>query len=215
VVDAVAHNAAGQKTRRRLEVFSGDVFITQFGSEFRGGKTELTFRNLAPDEKKHQIELTITEADGKRAKVFSSQQTGHPGPMIFSWDGRLEGGKSATSTRFLAELVLRDEKGRAVQREELLFNHDTPEAERARYGQVHGRLKLKDEGGAANARVELVDEQGRVVQRTVSTADGNYRFKNVHQGTYRVRVKKDGFEFDDAKVEAAPAKEAPASLMAR
>lgn len=64
-------------------------------------------------------------------------------------------------------------------------------------------------GFAANTAVELVNEKGEMVQRATSTAQGNYRFKTVPKGTYKVRTAKAGFESQEATVEAKPA--APAS----
>ncbi len=47
------------------------------------------------------------------------------------------------------------------------------------------------------------------MQRTRSNADGQYRFKSLDSGKYKVRVKKDGFKAEeksvDAKAGAAPA----------
>jgi squalene-hopene/tetraprenyl-beta-curcumene cyclase len=64
-------------------------------------------------------------------------------------------------------------------------------------------------GMSANTRVDLLDDKGNVVQSVRSTAQGNYRFKNVDGGKYKVRVQKDGFAAQEAAVEAAP-KAAPA-----
>ena len=60
-------------------------------------------------------------------------------------------------------------------------------------------------GIAANTMVELVDKDGRVVQTVRSTAQGNYRFKSVEAGSYRVRATKEGWAKQEAEVEAAPA----------
>ena len=49
------------------------------------------------------------------------------------------------------------------------------------------------------------------VQSTVSTEQGNYRFKNVDTGKYKVRVRKDGYDAPEVPVMAAPAKAAEAS----
>lgn len=68
---------------------------------------------------------------------------------------------------------------------------------------------MKGGAGSSNTVVELVDDGGRVVQTTRSTEQGNYRFKNVDQGKYKVRVKKEGFSEREMTVEtkaaAAPA----------
>ena len=44
-----------------------------------------------------------------------------------------------------------------------------------------------------------------VVQSTVTTEQGNYRFKTVEKGKYRVRAKKEGFRDLEQPVDAAPA----------
>lgn len=48
-----------------------------------------------------------------------------------------------------------------------------------------------------------------MVQRATSTAQGNYRFKTVSGGKYKVRTSKAGFKAQEAPVEAKPA--APAT----
>ena len=63
--------------------------------------------------------------------------------------------------------------------------------------------------------VELVDDKGRVVQATTSNAAGQFRFKSVDQGKYKVRVRKDGFQEAELPVDSAPAREAPASMTLR
>lgn len=94
--------------------------------------------------------------------------------------------------------------------------HDTPEAQSARYAEVQGKLDLSRDGsGAANAEVDLVDERGNVVQSVRSNAAGQYRFKSLDSGKYKVRVRKDGFAAQEASVDAkagAPAAAAPVSL---
>lgn len=64
---------------------------------------------------------------------------------------------------------------------------------------------MKSGAGSANTLVELVDDEGRVVQSTRSTEQGNYRFKNVDKGQFKVRVRKDGFSEREMKVESTPA----------
>ena len=59
---------------------------------------------------------------------------------------------------------------------------------------------------------ELVDAQGRVVQTVVTTNTGNYRFRNVDGGNYKVRAAKQGFKAVETEVHAAPA--APAAKAA-
>lgn len=53
--------------------------------------------------------------------------------------------------------------------------------------------------------MELVDKAGNVVQATRTTEQGNYRFKTVDKGEYRVRARKIGFADLEQSVQAAPA----------
>jgi len=61
-----------------------------------------------------------------------------------------------------------------------------------------------------NTEVELVDNDGNVVQRARTTRSGQYRFKNIDSGKYKVRVNKDGFDAPEQPVQAAPGKEVQA-----
>jgi squalene-hopene/tetraprenyl-beta-curcumene cyclase len=47
-----------------------------------------------------------------------------------------------------------------------------------------------------------VDRQGNVVARTVTTEQGNYRFRNVDSGNYQVRARRRGFRAVSQTVEA-------------
>ena len=102
------------------------------------------------------------------------------------------------------------------QTETLVFVHDTPEAQSARYAEVQGKLDhSRDGSGAANDEVDLVDERGNVVQSVRSNASGQYRFKSLDSGKYKVRVRKEGFAAQEASVDAkagAPAAAACVSL---
>jgi hypothetical protein len=80
--------------------------------------------------------------------------------------------------------------------------------QRKQLGEIEGQLGLRGGGGsgiAANTSVELIDDKGNVLQRVQSTEQGNYRFKNVAAGKYRVRAVKDGWAPQEAPVTAAPA----------
>jgi squalene-hopene/tetraprenyl-beta-curcumene cyclase len=221
VVVAIATSFKGQKSQRQLEVYSGNTWLTQVGAESNGEVTQVTARNLSPTGKKYSVEMNILEAtdkDGKQVagkKLFSVPAGGEGGAMKAEWDGKGKDGKQQPRGRYFAELVYKDADGTEVQREQVLFNKDTAEAEAQKYGQVYGKLDLKGgargEAAAGNAEVELVNDKGDVVQKAVSTEAGNYRFKNVDTGNYHVRVKKQGYDFADMPVSAAPAKPAEAS----
>jgi squalene-hopene/tetraprenyl-beta-curcumene cyclase len=221
LVVAIATSRTGQKSQRQLEVFSGHTWLTQLGADFTDGATQVTARDLSPADVAHAVELNILKVETKAgqavpgAAVVSRKMEGQGGALQARWDGKDAAGNSQPNGRYYAELVLRDAKGQELQRERVLFNHDSAENEAQKFGQVYGALRLKGgargEAQAANARVELVDEKGVVVQATSSTADGNYRFKNVDSGKYKVRVQKSGYAFDDVAVTAAPAKAAEAN----
>ncbi len=207
--DVVAKNAKGQLSRRRFEVFAGDLYLTQLGTAFTNEGTQVTLRNIAPDGLAGQVRLSVFKDDGKDA-VYTSTQPSRHGATAFMFGGKGKDGKPLAPGRYKAELAFLDDKGAVRQREETLFVHDTLEAQQARYAEVAGKLDLaRDGSGAANAQVELVDEQGKVVQRVLSNEAGNYRFKSVDSGKYKVRVRKDGFKAEeaavDAKAGAAPA----------
>lgn len=222
VVVAIAKSFKGLKSQRQLEVFSGNTWLTQVGAESNGESTQVTARNLTPQGKKFSVQLNILPAeqkDGKpvagKAALFTTPVAAEGGAMKAEWNGKDKAGKAQPRGRYFAELVYRDEAGKEVQREQVLFNHDTAEGEAASYGQVYGKLDLlggaRGQAAANNAEVELVNEKGDVVQSVVSTEQGNYRFKNVDKGNYKVRVKKQGYALEEMPVSAAPAKAAEAS----
>jgi len=74
------------------------------------------------------------------------------------------------------------------------------------FAEVSGKLDLKDRG-AANTSVDLVDEEGRVIQQVWTTRDGNYRFQNVDAGKYKVRVNKKGFRKEEIDIDAVTGSE--------
>ena len=214
-VDAIAKNAKGEKSTRRMEVYAGDVFLTQLGSRFDGGATQLTLRNIAPTGTRGAVTMTVFPDEGSEAErakpVATVKQDTTAGPMSFSWDGAGPDKKPARAGRYRAEIAFVDDKGKVRQKETSVFVHDTLEAQQQRYAQIEGSLDLARAGGgkAANAEVELVDDRGQVVQSTRSNEAGQYRFKSVSGGNYKVRFKKDGFKAMEADVAARPA--APAA----
>jgi squalene-hopene/tetraprenyl-beta-curcumene cyclase len=220
VVDLVATNAKGQESRRRFEVFAGNVFMTQVSASFdeAAQKTLVTLRNISDPSAGGAIELEVWDvAEGNtatpKAKVFSASKKGEVGAVEFAWDGKGSDGKARPRGRYVAKLAYRDAKGQLLQSESALFFHDSEAAQRQRYAEVEGQLGLgAGKAGSANTVVELVDDDGIVVQSTLTTEQGNYRFKNVDKGKYRVRAKKEGFRDLEQPVEAAPAS-APAKAV--
>jgi hypothetical protein len=217
-VDVVATNAKGQVSRRRLEVYAGNVFLTSLGSRFSSDGTELAARNIAPKERTGQVELRVRAAEMKDgqpqpgAEVFKAARPSAQGPVTFTFGGKGKDGKPLRTGRYFAEFSFVDEKGAVLQQERLLFTHDTPESQYAQYGEVAGGLALGNGQQASNAVVELVDGNGRVIQSTRSNEAGKFRFKSVDKGQYKVRVRKDGFKDAELPVSSAPATESAADM---
>jgi hypothetical protein len=120
--------------------------------------------------------------------------------MTFAWTGAAADGKPQPRGKYIAELTLRD-GAKVVQRAETVFVHDSEAAQHAGWSEIEGNLSLRGASDAANTVVELVNERGEVMQRVRSTAEGNYRFKSVDQGKYKVRVRKQGWTSKDAEVD--------------
>jgi squalene-hopene/tetraprenyl-beta-curcumene cyclase len=213
VVDVVATNTRGEDTRRRLEVYAGNVFLTEVGARFDEGRqaTEVTVRNIAPTaDTAGKVELSVWSVDGadnkRKDRVFASEQKGAPGAMTWIWDGRGSDGKARPRGRYVAELTLRDARGRTIQKESTLFFHDSELEQKRKFAEIEGNLALRGGAGvAANTTVELVNDKGEVVQSVRSTEQGNYRFKSVAAGKYHVRASKAGWDAQEAPVEATPA----------
>jgi hypothetical protein len=216
VVDAVATNARHQVSRRRLEVFSGNVFLTQVGSRFQGETTSFSLRNLAAREEAGNVRLRVfatsgTNATQKGELVYQAQAVATPGAMGVDWRGVDQKGNARPRGRYIAELVY-ERDGRELQTETVPFFQDTDEKQKATFAEVQGQLSVRGDAPAANTQVDLVDDLGRVVQSTTTTEAGNYRFKNVDTGKYKVRVQKKGFAAMEAPVAAEASKESAASM---
>lgn len=218
-IDAVAENAKGQTSRRRLAVFAGDVFVTELGTRFDDAKgaTEVSLRNLTGEGKKGQVELQVfalgekaSEAKAER-RVFTTRVKSAPGPLTLPWAGTDDAGKAQAPGRYLARVAFLDEKGATLQQESVIFFHGSEQVQKAKTAEVEGMLGMKQGiGFAAESEVELVDESGAVVATTRSNEQGNFRFKAVPKGNYKVRAKKDGFK----PLESAPVKAEPGAAPA-
>jgi squalene-hopene/tetraprenyl-beta-curcumene cyclase len=211
-VDVVATNARGQSSRRRIEVYVGDYYLTRVGTTFADGATVLALRNVAPASMQSSVRLRVhreTTRAGRAAlgeEVFSTQQAGAQGAMRFSWDGAIRnGGAPAEGGRYRAVLEFAS-AGRTLQTVEVPFVHATLEAQRAAFGEVAGQLRFDGDAPAANTEVELVDDAGNVVQRAQTTHSGQYRFRNLEGGRrFSVRVNRAGFRpAASSPVQAAP-----------
>lgn len=211
IVDVVATNHRGLTSRRRFEVYAGNVFLTEVGTRFDEGRgvTEVTVRDIAPAAAgKVALEVyTVEGANNKPGKkVWSTERPGAPGAMAFSWNGVGSDGKGLPRGRYLARLAMKDSAGKTVQNESALFFQDGEAAQKKQFGEIAGSLGLAGgDGVARNSTVDLLDDKGRVVQSVQSTEQGNYRFKNVAGGNYHVRAKKAGWASQEAEVKAAPA----------
>src|SRR6185436_3874547 len=94
MVVAIAKSFKGQKSQRQLEVFSGNTWLTQVGTESNGVATQVTARNLTPAGKKFTVEMNILAAeqkDGKPVagkKLFTTPASGEGGALKVEWNGK-------------------------------------------------------------------------------------------------------------------------------
>ena len=213
IVDIIATNAKGQQSRRRFEVYAGDVFLTDVAARFDESSQSavVSLRNIAPQSEQSgadELELYSVN-DGSDAKpkdkVYATAKRGEVGGLSFTWDGKGSDGKALPRGRYVAKLSFRDAAGKVRQTGSTLFFHDTELAQRKNYGEVEGQISLRGGASSANTLVELVDDKGRTVQSTRTTDQGNYRFKTISKGQYKVRVRKEGFADLERPLEAAPA----------
>jgi squalene-hopene/tetraprenyl-beta-curcumene cyclase len=208
-IDVAATNADGLTSKRRIEFFTGDVFMTHVGTRFDEGRdqTEISLRNIAgTPEAAGTIRLEVLTAGEKQEKVISKEVKGEMGGMTMWWDGVGSDQKQRPRGRYVARISYVDASGKVRQTETAMFFHDTARVQQEKYGEIEGRIAA-DKGTAgfgANAVIELVDERGNVVQTTMSNDSGNYRFKSVEKGKYKVRARKSGFADAEADIDAAP-----------
>lgn len=212
-LDLIATNARGQHARRRLTFYTGAHYLVNASANWDRGATSVTLRDVAPADVNGRVSLEVRRAGEDADALWQDARPSAQGPMSFRWEGRDREGRPQPAGRYVARLRFSDARGQSVQTVELPFVHDTPEAQAQRYAQVTGQLQLDDARGAANAEVELVDGVGNVVARTTTTEQGNYRFRNVDQGRYQVRVRRQGFRAASRSVDAragVPTSAAPA-----
>jgi hypothetical protein len=178
----------------------------------------ISLRDVAPRDFAHRVALRIfavQEREGRSARgeqVHRTVQQGAQGPLTFFWNGNGPSGAALPRGRYIAELAALDANDAPLQSVELPFVHDTAEAQYAARGEVEGQLQVAGEGALGNTRVELVDRQGNVVQSAETTSSGQYRFRNVDNGDYQVRVQRSGFRPAAMRVNAAPGRSSGASM---
>lgn len=211
VLDVVATNAKGQESRRRYELYAGDVHLTQVAADFdeAAQRTRVTLRSIGAAG---TVGLEIWDVDERgeaKSPVYRTEKLATEGPMSFDWAGETGDGQPRATGRYLAQVTKRSPSGEVLETATALFFHDSERLQKQRFGEVEGQLSLKDGQAASNTIVELVDANDRVVQTTRTTEQGNYRFKNLNEGGYKVRTKKAGFrdleQHIEAKANSAPA----------
>ncbi len=210
ILELVATTSDGRATRRALELYAGDVFLTQLGARYdaAAGATSITFRNLAQESDRGELRLEVWSVDEQQqpqTRLHQRTLARAAGPVEARWRGETDDGSDgalAAAGAYMVKVVFADQ-GAPRQAEQLLVFHGTTEAQRANFGEIDGQLTL-DSGArsSANTVLELVNARGEVVQTTRTTEQGNYRFKNVVEGKYRVRTKKAGFRQLESTVEA-------------
>ena len=101
-VDVVATNAKGQQSRRRFEMYAGDLFLLELGSRFTNEGTQVTLRNIAPESTKGQVKLEVRSAEGKVATdvAYTSTQASSHGAMAFVFGGKGKDGKPFATGRY-------------------------------------------------------------------------------------------------------------------
>ena len=208
LIDVTATNAGGLTSRRRIEVFTGAYYLTQIGVSSTRVGTDISLRDLAPVTLGGKVTMDIMQGGTIVATVT---EPSIPGAMTLSWSGKTATGTVAAVGRYTARLTLVDGKGAIVQTAEAPFVLDSLEAQARNYGAIQGKLSAKG-AGIANTEVQLVDELGKVMATTRSTDDGQYRFKNVDAGKYKLKIMKKGYAPIERDVKADKAKEEAANL---
>ena len=216
LLDVVAENQAGLKSVRRYRFYTGDIYLTELGDNFSDGETILSARNLGSSSDKAKVSLSIfqqitDDGDLKEESVFTAEQDSKQGALSFNWDGKNKDGKPVEGGRYVAKFSYVDPERGTIQEEQIVFSRMSEKEMKERFAEVAGKLDVQDRG-AANTLVDLVDNEGRVLQQVWTTRDGNYRFKNVDAGKYKVRVNKKGFAQEEVDVDAVTGEEAQAQV---
>ena len=216
VLDFVATLDNGHTGRRRFEIYTGDVYLTDVGARFADGGTLISARNIAQTSDGSHVALAIRRVTEEGAApalgkvVYETKARAQQGAVAFHWEDANGRGR-----RFFAELTFRDPDGVVRQTERVLFFHGQDAEQRRHFGEVSGQLRFgRSQKATANSVVELVNDEGQVVQRTRTTNTGSYRFKNVGSGRYRVRMNKRGFRAAEQQVQAKAGQDSKAAMTA-
>ena len=68
VVEVRATNGRGEVSRRRFEIYTGDHYLTQIGTRWADGRTELTLRDIADKDEKQQVRLEAAAPTPRAAR---------------------------------------------------------------------------------------------------------------------------------------------------
>ena len=212
VVDVVATNTRGEDSRRRFEVFAGNIFLTEVGARFDETRqiTEISARNIAPTaEAAGKVELTVWSVEGadntaQGARVREGAE-GRAGATAWNWDGRGSDGKSRPRGRYVAELVMRDARGKTIQKASTLFFHDSETEQRRRFAKIEGNLAMRGGAGSPQTRrsswsTRMAGWSRRCVRPRRGTIDSR-----ASRRVATVCAREGGLGSGEAAVEAAPA----------
>jgi len=189
-------------------VFTGAYYLTQIGVSSTRVSTDISLRDIAPAPLGGKVTMDVMQG-GKIVATMTEPSV--PGAMTLSWSGKTATGTAAAVGRYTARLTLVDGKGAVVQTAEAPFVLDSLESQQQNYGAIQGKLSAQG-ASIANTEVQLVDEKGQVMATTRSTAEGQYRFKNVDAGKYKLKIMKKGYQALERDIQADKAKEEAADI---
>jgi squalene-hopene/tetraprenyl-beta-curcumene cyclase len=196
-------------------VFAGNVFLTEVGARFDEARqvTEISARNIAPTaEAAGKVELSSgrsTGADNKRKeRVFTTSRRARRARRAWTWDGRGSDGKARPRGRYVAELVMRDARGKTIQKASTLFFHDSELEQKKKFAEIEGNL------ACAAAPASPPTRRSSSSTRTAGGADGaldcagQLPLQERRGGQLPRAGNEGGLAKQEASVDAAPAAEA-------
>ena len=204
IIGAVATNAKGQKSRRRIpRCTRGNYYLTQVGRALRradAGRARISLHNLAPSG-----QVTIEVLSGKE-QVWKSARTATQGAMSFDWDGKGQDGKQKPKGLYTARISYRDASGKVVQTEETSFFHDREAEQKKRFATVEGQLDMRGgAGGGGQHRSGAGERKGRSgAARAPPPSRAATCSRTSTAAATRVRAKKAGWKDQEQSIQAAP-----------